>query len=339
MIDLTSATYLGFTHGHAELAPWRALTTGRPSALDDRTRSLAVRLAALVGLPRAVLAPSTLHLVTDLYAALPVDTIYLDPCAYAITQWGLERAQLRGVDIRPLGGEVRPNSAIVCDTVCVTCRRVAPLQSLHAAARCSGSWLILDDSQGVGLLGERPSRGSPYGRGGGGTLRWSGVQGDRVIVLGSCAKAFGVPLAFLAGDDATVAWFERTSGSRVHTSPCSAAELAALDAALRRNTDDGDELRGRLLRNVHRFRREVALRGGELERGRFPLQTTGRLPRHVARTIEARLAHRGIRALRLRAGHDNRIGFVVTAAHETAAIETAGAIVGDTLARRTRCWS
>lgn len=339
MIDLTSATYLGFTHGHAELAPWRVLTTGRPSALDDRSRQLAARLAELVGLPRAVLAPSTLHIVTDLYAALPVDTIYLDPCAYAITKWGLERAQLRGVEVLPLRGAVKPNSAIICDTVCVTCQRVAPMQTLHALARCSNSWLIVDDSQGVGLLGERPSRVAPYGRGGGGTLRWAGTPRDRTIVLGSCAKAFGVPLAFLAGEASTVEWFERIAATRVHTSPCNAAELAALDAALRKNADDGDELRARLLRNIHRFRREAALRGASLEGGQFPLQTTPRLPRHVARTLESRLARRGIRALRLRAGHDNRLGFVVTAGHEPAAIDTAGAIIGETLARRTGCWS
>ncbi|MBA3500567.1 MAG: aminotransferase class I/II-fold pyridoxal phosphate-dependent enzyme [Myxococcota bacterium] len=340
MIDLTRALYLGLAHGHAELAPWSALTTGRPSALDDAAGPLAAKLARLVGMPRGVLAPSTLHLVMDLYAALPVDTIYLDPCAYAITQWGLERAKLRGVEILPLGCEVRPRSAIICDAVCVVCRRIAPLRSLHALARRSESWLVVDDSQGLGLLGDGPSRRTPYGHGGGGTLRWTSTPRDRVIVLGSCAKAFGVPVSFLAGADKTIDWFERVSATRTHTSPCNAAELAALDVALRRNADAGDELRAHLLRNVQRFRREIALRGASLEAGRFPVQVSAPLPRRAARRLEATLARRGVRALRLRANRcENRLGFVITAAHETAAIDEAGAIVGDALARGTACWS
>ena len=340
MIDLTRALYLGLAHPHAELAPWAALTTGRPAVLDHAAAP-AQRLAQLLGVERATLAPSTLHVVTDLYAALPahVREIHVDACSYEITRWGLERAVLRGVVVRPfrtvreLACRLDRASAIACDAVCEACRRIAPLRRLQQLAADTGGWLIVDDSQGVGLLGRSPSRARPYGLGGGGTLRWAGAPPERVIAIGSCAKAFGVPLAFVAGSAASVAWFERVSGTRTHASPCNAAELAALDAALRINDDAGDELRVRLVDRVRRFRASAAQRGGQLEPGTFPVQVTPPLPACTARVVEARLRGRGVRALRLRAsGGLSRIGFALSAGHDRATADAAGAIAGDALA-------
>ncbi|HEU0034192.1 MAG TPA: aminotransferase class I/II-fold pyridoxal phosphate-dependent enzyme [Kofleriaceae bacterium] len=347
MIDLTRALYLGLVHPHAQLAPWPMLTSGQPAALGEpaSTRTHARRLARLMGFASATLAPSTLHVVTDLYAALParVRAIHVHACSYAITQWGLERARLRGTairsfrSVRELAACLEPCAAIVCDAICVTCRRVAPLVALQQLAARTNGWLVIDDSQGLGLLGARPSRALPYGRGGAGTLRWTGAARDRVIAIGSCAKALGVPLAFVAASEPVVAWFEATSGTRTYASPCNAASVAGLDAALRHNEDRGDELRARLLDRIRRFRSAVALRGGCLEPGTFPVQTTRPLPACAARALHDRLRRRGVRAFRVRGDRGtSRIGFAVTAAHDADAIDLAGAIAGDELARR-RC--
>jgi 8-amino-7-oxononanoate synthase len=351
LIDLTRALYLGFAHPHAALAPWSALTPGRPAVLGGQpgTHALARRLACLLGLPRATLAPSTLHVVTDLYGALPerVRQIHVHACSYEITRWGLERARLRGVAIRSFRTlrelvaqlDTPGDRAIVCDAVCVACRRISPLRRLQQLAARTGGWLIVDDSQGLGLLGERPSRAMPYGRGGGGSLRWSAARPERVVVIGSCAKAFGAPLAFLAGTNAFVDWFERTSGTRTHASPCHAAGLAALAAALRQNDHTGDELRSSLVDRVRVFRAAVTRRGGALSAGAFPVQVTSPLRPVLARAIEDRLARSGVRALRMRAGGDHsRLGFVVTALHDPAQLVAAGGIVGDELTETTR-WS
>lgn len=303
---------------------------------------LARRLARLVGLPRAVLAPSTLHVVTDLYRALAdrVRHIHVDACTYAVSRWGVDHARVRGVAVSTFRTPAElacrlatPGAhAIVCDAICVACRRITPLRELQRLAARSHSWLIVDDSQGIGLLGAGPSSIAPYGRGGGGTLRWSGTRGDRVIAFGSLAKAFGAPLAFVAGSEAIVRWFEATSQTRVYSSPCHAAELAALDAALRVNEARGDALRGALIERVDRFRAAVESGGGELAEGRFPVQCTTAIAAPVARAIDAHLFRRGVRAFRMRAARGtNRLGFIVTADHDLDELEEAGALIGDVL--------
>lgn len=345
MIDLTRALYLGLEHPHHSLAPWTALTSGRPAVLGDghALASLRRRLARLLGFPRVTLAPSTLHVVTDLYTALAerVRHLHVDACTYAVSRWGLDHARLRGVAVQPfqtlheLEGQLDApgEHAIVCDAICIACRRINPLRSLQRLAARSRGWLIVDDSQGVGLLGAGPSRGTPYGRGGGGTLRWCAAPAERVIAIGSLAKGFGAPVAFLAASEALVGWFERTSGTRMHSSPCNAAELGALAAALCVNDHRGDELRTAVLERVDRFRAAVARAGGTLSAGRFPVQSTPPLPSSVAQTVDDRLRRRGVRVFRLRSQDGaGRLGFIVTATHDREEIEAAGAIVGQELA-------
>jgi 8-amino-7-oxononanoate synthase len=62
MPDFTSALYLGFTHPSGSLSPWRALTLGRPAALEEPTggRALARELTQLIGGEAGMLYPSTL---------------------------------------------------------------------------------------------------------------------------------------------------------------------------------------------------------------------------------------------------------------------------------------
>ena len=119
--DFTSALYLGMRHPSASLAPWAALTTGRPAALAPHPGEGAVvaRLAALTGGARALLGPSTLHLAWDLFALLAgaraggapgavladagertVPVLCVDVGAYPVARWGAERAAARGVPLR-----------------------------------------------------------------------------------------------------------------------------------------------------------------------------------------------------------------------------------------------
>lgn len=334
MIDLTRAQYLGMAHPSTSLRAWSALTTGRPAVLDRGPVELCTRTARLLGSQSATLAPSTLHVVTDLYAALPqrVRAIHVDACAYAVTRWGLERARLRGVQVRRFHGvaeleaRLRPGDAIVTDAMCMSCRCVKPLRTLARLAQRLDGWLVVDDTQGVGVLGAAPTPRLPFGRGGAGTLAWCDAPRDRVIVLGSLAKGLGVPLAFLAGSTEVVRWFERESQTRIHASPCSAAPLAALASALDTLERDGDRLRERLLDRVRTFRDA----GRMLAPGLFPVQTTPPLASATARALQRRLATRGVRTIALAADRDNaRIAFIVTAAHERERIATAGRILAD----------
>src|SRR5262245_45621806 len=99
MLDFTSALYLGLRHPSAALAPWQALSAGRPAALAETAGAgaVAAKLARLAGCEAGTLLPSTLHLFWDLFASLPNHAVfYVDSGAYPVARWGVERVMARG---------------------------------------------------------------------------------------------------------------------------------------------------------------------------------------------------------------------------------------------------
>src|SRR5262245_5362843 len=103
MPDFTSALYLGFTHPSASLSPWRALTLGRPAALEEPAggRILARALTRPMGGEAGILYPSTLHLFRDVFqVAAPKGTVILfDAASYPIARWGAEGAAIKGIPV------------------------------------------------------------------------------------------------------------------------------------------------------------------------------------------------------------------------------------------------
>lgn len=247
MLNFTSARYLGLRHARGSLPDWDDLTTGMPAALGESPAALAVarRLASLVGVGRATLGTSTLHLFWDLFGILAAGplavTVYADAATYPVARWGAERAAAAGVPVRifahhdpdhlrlwlrrDAARERRP--VVIADGFCPGCGRVAPLADYAAAARGRGGLLVIDDTQALGVLGRAPEAVPPYGAGGGGSLRVLDTVGPGVVVVASLAKAFGAPLAVLGGDATMVDRIEQQSETRVHCSPPSAAAVAA----------------------------------------------------------------------------------------------------------------
>src|SRR5215510_4828868 len=217
MPDFTSALYLGFTHPSASLPPWRAMTLGRPAALEEQAggRVLARELAQLIGGEAGILYPSTLHLFRDVFqvAAAKGTIILFDSASYPIARWGAEGAAIKGIpvetfphrDVAALERRVRQarragqRPLIVADGLCPSCGRPAPLPALARLAADAGGRLVIDDTQAVGVLGREPSPTAPLGIGGGGTLAWYGLRSQTTIVGASLAKAFGAPFAVVSG--------------------------------------------------------------------------------------------------------------------------------------------
>ena len=352
LLDFTSALYLGMRHASRSLEPWGQLTTGVPAALaaPPGAASAARALAALQGCERATLAPSTLHLFWDLFGMLaesPV-AIYLDAGVYPIARWGVERAAAGGAhvgsfrhhDAEALRGLMRQKTRpgrrtiVVTDGFCPVCGEGAPLADYLEAARAVGGLLIIDDTQAAGVFGESPGRDAPYGKGGGGMLRWHNLKDPHALVVSSLAKGFGVPVAVLAGSAAAVSGFEENSRTRVHCSPPSVATLHALRRALALNRERGDELRLRLARLVRRFRRSLAEMGLAAVGNLFPVQT---LDTHGL--LDAARLHEQLRGLGIqtvlhqpRRGGGPRLSFVITALHGPADIDAEAV----TLASMTR---
>ena len=348
-LDFTSALYLGLEHPSWALRPWARLTLGSPAALREPPVAGAVArdAAALVGCPSATLGMSTLHVFWDLFQGLagPETTIHMDAGLYPIARWGIERAAARGVPVRvfphhdadalrralarPASGRHRP--LVVTDGFCPRCGRPAPLVAYVEAAQRWGGTLVVDDTQALGILGHAPGPLMPYGRGGGGSLRFHDLAGPDVIVVASLAKGLGVPLAVLAGSAAAVERFEETSATRVHCSPPSVAALHAAAHALEANHTHGDGLRARLGRVVALFRRQLAQAGFPVIGGLFPVQTLASVCRDAARRLHQALMRRGVLAV-LRQGQMGsgpRLTFLLTARHGPQAIAGLVAALAD----------
>lgn len=340
MIDFSSSLYLGMHHGSRVLLPWTALSTGRPSALQEplRTRRVAQRLARLQGCEAAILSPSTLHLSFDLLKLLsvPRTALYVDNGVYPILHWGVDHAarivpvhHFRHHDPEDLADVIRRSESagrrplVVTDGWCTHCGEAAPLHAYHDLVRRRDGRLLIDDTQALGILGSDPDPSRPYGRGGGGVLRWCGLRGDDIVVIASLAKGFGVPIAVLAGNRSLVSRFKQGSRTRVHCSPPSIAILHAAERALDLNDDTGEARRERLYQIVRRFRRDLCSVGCSVRGGSFPVQTLA--SGTDAAALNARLLKAGIRAVTVRSRTDRppELAFVLTARHSRAEIERA----------------
>jgi 8-amino-7-oxononanoate synthase len=364
-LDFTSSLYLGFEHPSAALAPWHALTLGKPAVLEefDDARDAARSLAALAGCGAGCLLPSTFHLFWDLLGCLsrhaPIE-IVMDAASYPILRWCAEHWALRhssgqavrGVPLRRFAvcdadalervlgqrrGRRRP--LVLCDGFLPGRDVQPPLARYAALAAAHGGWLVIDDTQAFGIRGESPSAERPYGHGGGGSLRWHGIRDDHVIVGASLAKGFGVPVALLAGGRESIARFERDSETREHSSPPSMAVVRAAQHALVLNRRVGDARRARLVSQLRRWRVRLAGAGLRAQGGSFPVQSL-QLPAGIeAAAVHAALKRKGIDAVLSRAhgnGSGARLSFLFTANHSAVAIEQAARTLIDLLASRLR---
>jgi len=312
VLDLTGSLYLGLRHPSAELGGWDALTAGVPAALDRGwdARSVAARLAGLVGAESCLLFRSTLHACLDLFSSCRDEAVLVDAASYPVARWPLAGRRCAGVPVRTfphrdlvaLGRHLRALSGtgrrplVVADGYCTGCGRAAPVAGYLEALRPYGGVLVLDDTQALGILGRDPGPGAPYGRGGGGTVRWAGVAGP-VVQVDSLAKGFGAPLAVLAGPAGLVEGIRTRGPTQVHSSAPSTADLRAAERALAVNARSGDRLRARLLWLIRRFRRRLADRGVRLGTGEFPVQRLEPTDRRRASAMHRWLCSSGLRSL------------------------------------------
>ncbi|NHZ35074.1 aminotransferase class I/II-fold pyridoxal phosphate-dependent enzyme [Massilia rubra] len=350
MLDFSSALYLGMRHPSADLGGWDALTLGRPAASMEPpgAAQLAQALALLCGCQAATLLPSTLHLFCDLFDLLAREplAILVDGASYPIARTGAERAAARGTPLtvfapadvdgaRRLARSARQQGRrplILADGYSPGAPGPPPLAAYAALMREAGGWLVLDDTQVVGL----------FGAAGGGSLRRHGVQGPHVVVGSSLSKAFGAPLAVLCASTELVRRFGQSSQARVHSSPPSVAAIRAALAALRINRAHGDQLRSRLWRRVAQWRLGAARHGIALHASAFPVQTLA-LRRDIdGDALHACLRRAGVDAVLQRAGARATLSFIVTARHAPDDIERALALLAACLraqaptARHTR---
>jgi 8-amino-7-oxononanoate synthase len=349
MLDFTSALYLGLHHPSNSLPGWSSLSLGRPAALEEPpgAAKVAAELAKLIGCEAGTLLPSTLHLFLDLFGVLAREriAIFMDQGSYPIVQWAAQRGAALGVPVHAfrkhdpaaLQGLVLRHRdrkpVIVTDGFCPDCGP-APLKAYARIAGDHGGYLVLDDTQALGILGEAPTASNPAGRGGGGSVRWHGIEAPHLIVGASLAKAFGAPVAVLAGSRMLIRRFHEESETRDHSSPPSVPVIEAARRAVAINRVYGDALRRRSLRRVTAFREWVRQAGLAATGGWFPVQTLSVQPGISVRRLHKQLLGRGIRTVLRRGCNGDRplLTFVISAAHSAADIRTAALAVRSLIA-------
>jgi 8-amino-7-oxononanoate synthase len=349
MLDFTSALYLGFEHASRSLPGWTRLTLGKPAVLEEIPGTLQVQrdLAELTGCERVQLGSSTLHLFCDLFAMLARRNvaIWIDEAAYPIARWGTDRAAASGVPVRvfkhhnaaalrrALGTVRGTRPVIVTDGYSPLRGTQAPLPEYAKCAAAGNGLLIVDDTQALGVFGQRVKSRAPYGSGGGGSLRYFNLRDTGIVVVSSLAKAFGVPVAMLGGGEEFVGRFRENSATLVHCSPPSAAAISAAQRALQLNRRFGDVLRRRLAERVIQFRRGVPnLLAAD---GLFPVQPLKLPGRIEPRAVHRALLGRGVSPVLHRDSNDggSRISFVLTASHRLSEIDYAVESLADALRR------
>jgi len=186
-----------------------------------------------------------------------------------------------------------------------------------------GGFVLIDDTQALGVMGASADASRPYGVGGGGSLRIAGVHADEVVVVNSLAKAFGVPVAMVGGSGRLIARLRSSSLTRTHCSPPSAAVIAAAAQALEENRRHGETLRARLARNVARLRSGLKQLSVAASRSLFPMQPL-RLPSATAVMVHAKLLQQGVYTV-LQRDRDfgAQLTFVITARHTLKEIDEA----------------
>jgi 8-amino-7-oxononanoate synthase len=329
VLDFTSAHYLGLAHPSSELASWPALTTGRPAALDPRHgAALAARLARLLQADDAVLARSTLHAGWDVGTVLGGEgtAVLVDDGAYPISEMTALAARHRGSpvvcfahhDPAALEAAVRATGCrpvVLADGWCPGCGGPVPRRAYQRIAARHRGLLVVDDTQTVGLV--RPAR--PGG----------------ALIVASLAKAYGAPLAIVAGGRRLVAELRADGPSRTASSPPTAADLAAAQAALdAEGAGVAAERRSSLWALVHRFRRALVAHGVPVIGAPFPVQPVGPFTPDAAVRLHEGLRRHGVRTvaqvLRCRPQRA-AVTFVLTAAHHPFDVDTAVAAVVATL--------
>lgn len=335
MLDFTSALYLGMHHSRDSLPDWQQLTTGRPAALSVSPESEAVAksLAQLIGCQHASFETSTLHSFWDLFEVLAKDRIiiYLDDSSYPIARWGVERVAAKGAITRKFpsrdttalvkllnrdsGLGARP--IIVTDGLCPATGKTLPLAKYVNLIRSRGGYVVVDDTQALGILGHTPTPLMPYGIGGAGTSAWQGIESQNLIIVSSLAKGFGVPLAVLSGTSEFINRFESESVTRVHCSPPSIALVHAARKALEINKKRGDQLRWRLLQLVREFKQGLYRIGLASLGGNFPVQTLKSIPQIDAFWLHEYLLRLGVRTVLHRSlqGRPPMLSFLITTMH------------------------
>lgn len=153
----------------------------------------------------------------------------------------------------------------------------------------SQSSLFLDDAHGLGVWG-------PAGRG-----TFASLQPHTRVLTGTFGKAFGVGGAFVAASDDDIETLIQFCREYIYSTAFPPAQAAAISASLAIiRSDEGDELRGQLARNITYFKRQFVKRDLPLIASDSPIQSWVVGDDNLAVSLGQRLQHHHIQVSAVR---------------------------------------
>lgn len=227
-------------------------------------------LAYLVGAPKALVFPSIhlLHMgVLPLLAGFG-GVIIKDNAAHHSIYEACLRSQADGIewtefahnDLKALEDKLKryrydQNKIIAVDGVYSMSGEFPPLPEMSALAKKYNALIYLDDAHGIGVIGENPTEAMPYGFGGGGVVKYFGMQyeEDRIIYVGGLSKSFSSYGCFVTCFDQAMKSRLSLAGPFVFSGPSPVASLASALEGLKVNRKEGDQMRERVYTLTHRL--------------------------------------------------------------------------------------
>ena len=254
VMSFASNDYLGLAnHPQVVAAAMRALkryglgaaashmVTGHMQPHHD----LELRLAAFVGLPKALLFSSGYAANLGILTALAGrgDTIFADKLNHACLNDGatLSRADFKRYphnDLKKLESlldNTKPGGRkiIATDAVFSMDGDIAPLAEMVALAERYDALLVIDDAHGFGVLGYR----------GKGVLELLNLKSERIIYMATLGKAAGGYGAFVAGHEDVIEWIMQTARTYLFATATPPAIAAAMIASLDVMVEDHERRR------------------------------------------------------------------------------------------------
>lgn len=138
-----------------------------------------------------------------------------------------------------------PIKIVVTDAVFSMDGDLAPLVELLALVERHDAWLVVDDAHGLGVLGGQ----------GRGSLAHCGLSSERLILMGTLGKAFGVAGAFVCAHPVVIDWLVQTARSYIYTTaaPPAIAHATLASLAIVRGSE-GDARRAVLRERIVQLR-------------------------------------------------------------------------------------
>jgi glycine C-acetyltransferase len=282
LLNLCANNYLGLAaHPEVIAAAHRALDergAGMASVrficgTQDRHRELERAIARFLGYEDALLFNSCFDANLGLFQplALADDVILSDSLNHASIIDGVRLSKARRAvyahndmaDLEAKLGEAGDARLrfIATDGVFSMEGELAPLAEIVALARAYDAFVIVDDSHGVGVVGED----------GRGTVAHLGVVDGVALQTGTFGKALGGAAGgYVAGSQAAIDMLRQESRPYLFSNALPPAVAGAAQAALRMLEDDPE-----LVRNLHRntdwFRTTMAETGFDVVPGEHPI--------------------------------------------------------------------